>query len=1479
MLFLVALAPVAAYVALQIPAIQTFSAHRVASLLSNKFGADVSIGRVYYIFFNKLIINDFHILYSEKDTLVNCNKLSVSISAADLIMDSKITLKRVHLDKGVINLVNETDSSTNLSRIFNLGNDKNDRTGFKLPDFIAGEVKLHNFRFSYTNPFSGTETKDGVINFSNLNLNRVNIHIRGIESHHDTLYAEVKNISFEERSGFNITKLQASLKLSPDKIALSNLDIAESNSRLKAHHFSLGFNSFKDFSSFTKSVRMESDFDKAYLDFVTLSRFAPSLSNNRLSFYISGLVSGTLSNLKTDNLKISSRSGLTYLDIKARISGLPVADETMAFVDIDYCTTTSNDIAQIVASINSTRPSKFFSNLSPLVKYNFSGRLAGLLDDFVANGNITTNIGNIYMDVLLKGNEQQGGVYLQGNLRANDFNVGSLIMSKEPGRLTFNSTMTAMLKEETKGGNEFYIDSITVKLLEFNNYPYSNISAAGSYLNDRFDGKIICHDPNLDFLFQGIAGLSTKSDSYYDFYADVMYANLFNLNLDNRDSVSSASLRTLAKFTQKINGEILGDIQVRDMEYTNSNGKFDIGDIFVKSSSGRDLYEASLSSSFARATFKGSHFIDRFITRLTEDLIYKHIPNLDFRDKEELEKRGDNRGSYNLNLVLSDTRSISQLLLPGFFISPGSKLDISIANDGPVKVNLFSATAGYMSNITNALNISATSEDDGITALLKADKIKFAGLEINNLRADASGDNNLIGLKIQYNNQTKLKNSLLFDSDIFIGKEAVNNRNLFTININPSELYFNDYKWILDKSSVTISDSLYSVNSFLAHNNNQLLHIDGTISASHNDSLTLSMANLDISPLNYFIKEELGVEGLFTGKATLTSLYSTPRILVNITGDNVKVNKAKVGELDLYSEWDNSGQIFNLMARSRLEGSIPLYATGTLSPSKNYLDLSANLDKFQVKYFEPFLKDIIGESSGSLSGLLRLEGPMDRLVLSSSRGMLNNVGFTVLFTKVPYILNGPFSIEESKLVVENATIRDRAGNSGRVNGGLSFPYFSNIAFNTKIDFSNLECINTTEKDNENFYGLAYGTGNISITGPVQKILMDISVTTNRNTAIHIPLPNTSVASRTNLLSFVALPEEKRENEYFNEYGYIVPVKSKDEKKSTELEVKLKTRVNTDAELLIEIDKSVGDVIRSYGNGLVNIDVNPSKDIFTVHGDYIINRGFYTFVLQGIFKRDFSIKDGGNLSFNGDILKTRLDLTAIYNTKASVNTLIADTSSVSNRRNVECSITMQGELLNPRLGFGINIPDIDPSTKARVDAALNTDDKVVKQVMSLLVSGSFIPDIQSSIVNNSTLLYSNATEVLSNQINNIFNQLDIPLDFSFNYQPGQNGRDIFDAAISAQLFDNRVIVNGNIGSSRYTNQNSDVVGDVDVEIKLDDKGRFRAKAFSHSADQYSNYLDNSQRSGVGLVYQEEFNSFRELFNRLFRSKKKREKVIK
>ena len=136
-----------------------------------------------------------------------------------------------------------------------------------------------------------------------------------------------------------------------------------------------------------------------------------------------------------------------------------------------------------------------------------------------------------------------------------------------------------------------------------------------------------------------------------------------------------------------------------------------------------------------------------------------------------------------------------------------------------------------------------------------------------------------------------------------------------------------------------------------------------------------------------------------------------------------------------------------------------------------------------------------------------------------------------------------------------------------------------------------------------------------------------------------------------------------------------------------------------------------------------------------------------------------------------------------------------------------------------------------------------------------------------------------TEALANQLNNIFHKLDIPVDLGLNYQPNETGNDLFDVAVSTQLFNNRVVVNGSVGNRQYSSGNTqnDVVGDIDIEIKLDRSGALRLNLFSHSADQYTNYLDNSQRNGVGLTYQTEFNSFRQFFRNMFMSKEKRKEA--
>lgn len=1424
---------------------------------------------MYYIFFNKLIANDLAILYSPSDTLIGVSKVSIKINPSELLR-GKLRFNYVNLYNGVFNLANETDSTTNIDRIFgNQSNLEQEVSPSKFPSGFIQKLTLHNFRFTLTNKFnSNSEVNTLGIDFNDLDLKNINATINRVTATDSSISATISQLNLVEKSGFTLNNLSASFRIAPGGIWLENLIVDDKNSLIKADYLSLLYSDPKPFSTFTESVTIEVKFNQSIVNFTSIAYFASTLWHNKLVVNLDGTVTGPVSNLRTENLKISSESGLTYVDLDARIMGLPNSDETIAFVDINNSTTTTTDLSRIIASLNSSKPIDALKNLPPLIKYNFKGRLAGLLDDFVANGTITSNIGELYLDALLKSNTQKGGVELSGNLKTKELNIGALIGSETLEEVTLSSKMTALLRDNNKGGSQFFIDTLAIAKIVFNGYPYKNITATGSYLENTFDGKVICRDKNLNFLFQGIVGLSPNKNSYYDFYADLIYANIAALNFDKRDSISAVSMKTMANFTQNSKGDIEGTINIRGLNFNNSKGNFHIGDISVQSSSLKDNFTLFLRSSFANATYRGNDFFTNFIDKFLNITLESNLHAI-FPKKENYLATDNNR--YSLSVEFNNSRSISEFILPGLFIAEGSTLKAQIDEDENLSLKIESSKLGFANNYSNNLSIFLNGNISEMNSLISSDRIHLSGISLDSNRVHLNLKDNYLKIKSEYTNKGSLENRLDFLSDILFTKPSNGDSLITDITIYPSELFLNGENWKLASSKIVNQGSTFVFHDLDLFSDHQHLNIDGIISHNLLDTLSITLKEIDITPLNSIIKDSLGLKGKVTGSVYAINLYQEPQIVANILIDEAQMHGYKIGSLNLKSNWNNIDRVFDINILNALEERTPLIVTGTLHPKNNYLNLNASLDNMSVSYFEPFLKDIVSKTDGSITGTLSLEGPLDKLHLTSRGAMLNNFSFLVDFTQVRYTLNGPVILTEKGINLNNVAITDRFGNSGRIFGGLTYKYFKDLSLNATVQFNNFEALNTSEADNSDFYGTAYGSGRISFSGPLSKILMDITITTNRNTSIHIPLSAATEVSGNNLLTFVE-PYSETYNLNGKQNSGVTP------SQATELQVKLNANVTPDAAMLIEIDKNVGDIITGYGSGLISLDINPSKDIFSIQGDYRIQRGSYKFVLQGFIERDFTIVEGGSIGFNGDILKTNLNLTANYKTKAAINTLISDTSSVATRRTVDCRIDMTGQLMNPRLGFSIDIPDIDPLTKSRVSSALNSEDKVVRQVMSLLVTGSFVPDVQSTIVNNSTILYSNATEVLSNQINKIFNQLEIPLDLSFNYQPGQNGRDLFDAAVSAQLFNNRVVVNGNIGSAKYMDKSGDVVGDLDVEIKLDDKGRFRAKAFSHSADQYSNYLDNSQRSGIGLVYQEEFSSFKELINSLFVSKKKRAKKL-
>ena len=81
----------------------------------------------------------------------------------------------------------------------------------------------------------------------------------------------------------------------------------------------------------------------------------------------------------------------------------------------------------------------------------------------------------------------------------------------------------------------------------------------------------------------------------------------------------------------------------------------------------------------------------------------------------------------------------------------------------------------------------------------------------------------------------------------------------------------------------------------------------------------------------------------------------------------------------------------------------------------------------------------------------------------------------------------------------------------------------------------------------------------------------------------------------------------------------------------------------------------------------------------------------------------------------------------------------------------------------------------------------------------------------------------------------------------------------DVALSSQLLNNRLLLNGNFGyrDNTYNTSNTNFIGDFDLEYLLNSKGTFRLKAYNHFNDQ-NYYLRNALTTqGVGVMWKHDF----------------------
>ncbi len=1452
--------------------VQTILITKATSYIKEKFNANISIRRIDIQPFNRILLRDVYIEDLNKDTLIAAKTISVSILWFNTNANV-LKFKRLNLTDAYINFGIDSTGSLNIENLLNK---------FFPPDTIISppsskpfalefkNIKIENSRFRL-NSYNPTKQDKG-INFEDIDLRHLNLDARDFGLHRDTISVIVNDLNFIEKSGFNAEKIRVEFSMCSKHLNFDKLRIKANGSNIQMPYLHMSFDGIEKMSNFVQEVKLDMQFENSLIKSQTIGYIVPDLANLDIEAVINGKVKGTISDLRAKNLLITSGTQ-TKIATNFHVSGLPDIERTMMIIDFKEFSTSSNDIEKFKFADSNKPIIELPLELNELKKITYKGNFTGFINDFVAFGSVSTAIGKLSLDLSIKPDTTQNTEF-NGNVSTSNLDLGKLLGTSTIGRISLN----AMVKGTSdKNANLQAFTDATVSQFEANNYNYSNIKINGTVTNRTYVGSVALNDPNCKLNFLGKVDFS-DSIPVFDFSAFVPKIDLVKLNLNSTDSISQASFL----FTAKISGNNLdnskGEIKVINSSYKNQNGEFKLSDITINADNNNDSKLVTLQSEFAEGELRSKYNYSNIFKNL-EKLLYKYVPALEKNQETPIaminKVENPEFNDYIIKLRLKKTKKLTDVLFPTVKIAENTSV-FGIFNPDlntlTLKVKVPELTIG--SNTFKDILIDGQTKDSIFEASVSTPLLSFGGSMIRNIILSTSAEHNKLDLTFGWDNKQIPINKGSIHALADFNPSSLNNSSTAKIDFIKSEFIINDSIWTISPSSVTFDSSIIAVNLFNIHNQNQSLSVTGNISNNPTDSIQVNLDNIDISNLNFYLKSigyELG--GRIDGFAKVTNIYSNPTLFADIGINKLIINKRAIGNVKFNSEWFNAEKKLSINLNNIKNDTLTFETKGNIYTETNKLDIEININRILLEHFSPILTGVVSDLAGSINGNLKLKGTLKKPLLNGALN-IDKGALTLDFMKAPYTINDRIVLDNSNIIFKNFKVLDSKQHVAKVNGSINTGYFGDFNLNLNVSPSNFQCINTTERDNELFYGTVYTTGLVSITGKPDDINMNIAVRTDNNTILFLPLSNSGEVAKNNFITFTS----KNSDEIFIDEE--APIKK--EESTTNINLSFDIQVTPEAEMQIIIDKKLGDIIKARGSGNLKMDVNPGKDLFKIYGDYLIEKGDYLFTLQGVINKKFKIDRGSSLSWDGDPTDATMNIKAIYGVRTPLKDLLYDYSGkYDNRVPVNCQIQLTQKLMAPGIKFSIDVPNIESETKTLIESALNTEDNINKQFLSLLVINSFLPPNNDQKKQNDLPATSNIgltdglnnslSELLSNQLSNWVSQLSKNFEFGFNYRPGSSTNNLsseqYELAVSTQLLDDRVTINGNVNYGPRSNTSS-IAGDFNFELKLNKSGKLRFKGFARSNDEMLTTTSTQTiTTGAGIVYREDFNNFKDLIYRI------------
>jgi translocation-and-assembly-module (TAM) inner membrane subunit TamB-like protein len=1326
-----------------------------------------------------------------------------------------------------------------------------------------------------------------ILDFKHLNVFDINIDIDSFQYSEGVFKGAVNRIALEEKSGFVLNQLSAKDATVSDNIMeLNDMKLITPNSNL-GDTLVMRYNEFTDFRDFENKVKMTGKFNNAEIAIQDIIVFAPVLGRNKFFknnekevVKIDGQITGSVNKLRGKDLLLQI-AGNTIIRGDFSTRDLSIKGEEFLALKLDLFKSNIKTMRLLVPGFNAPE------NFDKLGRLNFSGRFDGFFNDFVAFGELSTALGRAELDMHM--NLRQGRALAQyaGKLSLFNFDLKEWSGNNNLGNISFVS--------EVKEGVGLTLETVNATLsgkiqeFTFKEYTYNNVTLDGELTKNKFDGKLVSLDQNIDFVFNGRIELA-DSIPEFNFDAKINHFDLQALNLSKKPLVLEGDVEL--DFINFDLSEIAGEGDFYNFKIINALDTFTVDTLIVDSEIDSFQRRSFVVESDVVEMKMEGYFDIQEVPGLFGQYLVKNFPEFSDRFNIKANNKELKDSQFDFELRIPNSKNLLQLIDP--------QLDTI----------RYAYVKGRMNNMIDSVKITVEIPEIKF-GKMKFDDIlfKYEGLKdksdvlldiyhssINNdkqhfepLKLEGSLTKDTFSFDITSTNFTTVFDDLNLKGKFFLVDE------FFQVQFLPSNLVILQDQWDIVKNNyIRFGKGYVETKNFDLRNFEKRIvveSIEGT-------GLTMSLENFDLSIIDdWWVYDKLDFSGKFFVLLEVGNIYNFENIFATSISDSMKINGDYFGELrvdvamesiqdqvDAYISIDNQEQSL------KGEGFVAPFSKKRKIPFVEDFDFKFQLKNYPLEIVEYFIPNGISNTVGMLDSDLRLYGKLNEPKIMGE-AFVRDIGVTIDYLQTRYTapvgklkINNEFLFDASENV-----IYDALGNIAQITGGIRHTGLNSLRLDVSMKSDKFLFLDTDKNDNDIYYGYAIGKGKVEFSGSFQKTDITINATTGKGSKLNIPINYNQDASEVKFITFI---EKDSIDSDVN--------KSKSDLRGVEIDMNLE--VTPDAAVWLIFDERAGDIIKGTGTGNLQLQVFRNGDI-KMYGDYEIEKGEYLFTLVNLVNKPFVVKKGGTIKWEGDPFGAILDIEASYDgLNTSVYNFIIEylntdlsKSEAKSPTDVDLTMLLSGPMLQPEINFDIGFPNLTGEIKNYTDSKLRLvrqdQNELNRQVFGLLVIGGFLPNQNSGIQGTQGIIGINNTvsELLTNQLSiylteilsDVFTDVNFisGVDFTINYNIYEAEQDVLNKNIQLygteielgtkfDLFNDRFSLDV---AGSYVDQGGQYFsGDLVLEYFITKNRRLKARFYRLSDQTIQGRRD---KTGFGLTLRREFNSFSEFVEGMRKSAKK------